>query len=74
MGCRFYKAQTDQGEYDSLVRDIAYNLVRGRFTTNPCNHSPECPKMNKEQFKIIYDKIIASAKIELDKPNSKWVF
>jgi hypothetical protein len=74
MTCRFLRAMTDTKEFDDLVRDVAYNMTHKYFTVNPCNHTPECRKLTKEEDEQIKLKIIIAAKKERESPNAKWIY
>lgn len=72
--CRFMKAITDQGAFDALVRDMAYNLKQKHFSIYPCDCTPPCRVLTKEEDAQIKNRIHAAVQEEYKKPNSPYLF
>ena len=74
MVCRFRRAMTDPEEFDSLVRDMAYNVTHKYFNVNECNHTPVCPPLTKEEDVQIKTRLMAAVKKAHSEPNAAWLY
>lgn len=72
--CRFRKAMTDQVEFASLASDMAYNFSQPAYSILKCNHTPQCPPLNKDEETDIKRRIFMEIDRIRKQPNSKHIY
>jgi len=66
--CLFFRAaRGDEKAFDSLVKRLAYNIVKGHFTMYPCSHEPRCVECTDEELEALTKRLEPALQVEKEK-------